>query len=457
MSLHSIRILILSHILLFLIAPQLPAQELQYAFNFQPVKLRDSELSSNEIMSLLQDSRGFIWVGTKAGLNVFDGYSYTVYKQNSKDSLSLGGDYIKYLYEDNTHKILINTNNTVDVYNPETGHFSHVDAKTDTSFIYNYNAWVHALQISDQTIYLVSSDELFIYDPSTEIASELDVLRKINYNARIFGDYVVCTEDSLGTIWISTTLQIAGYNHLSKSTYYINFENDTNLKGGGITNIYCRGSNKLGIFTSENHYIYNITTKELIPEICYNLPPEVSGYNELRMLKQDENNVVWFTSTMESRLILFDPAIQTFTDKLITNDNGQGFGQIRGIFKDRQNIWWMGTPNDGLLFSYSNNLNTFKYILSYAEGAKSINHNSVRAITKAMDGSIWIGTDGGGLNVYDPYSNTMKIYKHDPEDSTSLASNSILTIYQDYYGRILLNFTEFRFPISPCVNRIMSS
>ncbi len=438
MNLRIILSIILLNLLLGLIPFLLKAQQIQYEFNFQPVKLRDSELSSKEIMCLLQDSRGFIWIGTKAGLNVFDGYSYTVYKQDSKDSLSLGGDYIKSVFEDNTNKILLNTNNTVDIYDPTTGHFSHVGSKADELITLNNIGWVHAFQVADKTIYLVSENELYIYDPITETATQQNVLRKINYDARFFGDYIVYTEDSLGTVWIPTNKQIAGYNNHTMSTYYLNFENDTNFQGDGITSIYNHSINKLGIFTSKNHFSYDITTEELVHEICYNLPSGISGYNELRVLKQDENNVVWFTSTMESRLILFDPSTQTFSDKLITNDNGQSFGQIRDIFKDRQNIWWLGTPNDGLLYSYSYNLNTFKHILSYADGSKSINHNSIRAISKAIDGTIWIGTDGGGLNVFDPYSNSMKIYSHNPDDTNSLASNSILTIYQDSYGRILL-------------------
>ncbi len=438
MNLRPALLIILLYSVLCFVPSALIAQQLQYEFDFQPVKLRDSNLSSKEVMCLLQDSRGFIWVGTKAGLNLFDGYSYRIFKQNSKDSLSLGGDYIKSVFEDNTSKIIVSTNNTVDVYDPTTGHFSHVDTKIGESLTHNSIFAVHTFQTSDKTIYFASEDELFIYNPSSEIATELDVLRKVNYDARIYGEFIYYTEDPSGTVWIPYIRQIAGYNNKKKSAYYIDFENDTNFTNDKITNIYSHSINKLGIFTTKNHYVYDITTGELINEICYNLPPGITGYDQLLVLKQDENNVVWFTSTLESRLILFDPATKTFSDKLITNESGQSYGQIREIFKDRQNIWWLGTPNDGLLFSYSDNLNTFKYILSSAEGPRSLNHNSVRAITKAMDGKLWIGTDGGGLNVYDPYSNTMKVYMHDPDDSSGIASNSILTIYQDSYGRILL-------------------
>lgn len=430
-------ILILLYISVYILPVKLYNQQLQFDFNFQPVKLRDSELSSKEVMCLMQDSRGFIWIGTKAGVNVFDGYTFTVYKQDSKDSLSLGGDYVKSIIEDNLNNIVINTNNTVDVYHQETGQFSHVSIKRGESIERNSTFAVHAFETADKTIFFTSEDELYIYNPKTEIATELVVLKKIGFEAR-YKEFIDYTEDQTGTLWIPFEKQIAGYNHSKKSTYYLDFENDTNFRDDRITNIYSYSINKLGIFSTDNHFIYDITTGELLNEICYNLPANVSGYNELQMLKKDENNIIWFTSTIESRLILFDPETFTFSDKLITNEKLQSYGQIRSIFMDHQNIWWMGTPNDGLLYSYSNNLNHFEHILSLTDGPVTINHASVRAITKAMDGTLWIGTDGGGIDVFDPYSNSKRIYMHNPDDSTSIASNSILTIYMDSYGRILL-------------------
>ena len=421
-----------------LLAFPLLGQESQIEFNFQPVKVRDSELSSKEIMCLIQDSRGFIWVGTKAGLNVFDGNTFKVFKQNSKDRHSLGGDYIKTIHEDITNKIIINTNNSIDIYDPRTNLFSRIGMKIGELIVSDSTFAIHAFQTFDKTIFLTSREELYLYDPENQLATELNVLRKIQYNAQEFGEFIHFAEDPSGTIWIPYMKKIAGFNKTTNNSYSINFENDTNFYGDRITNIYSHSANKLGIFSTDHHYIYDFTTGELTEEICYNLPSAMNGYSDLLMLQQDRNNIVWFTSTLESRLILYDPSTQTFTDQLITSENGQGYGQIRSIFQDQQKIWWMGTPNDGLFFSYAENLNTFNHILSNPNTAGGLNHTSIRAITKSMDGQLWIGTDGGGLNVYDPYSATVKIYQHIPDDTTSISSNSILTLFQDSYGRILL-------------------
>ena len=64
-------------------------------------------LVSNEVTSMLQDSKGFIWIGTDDGLHKFDGYDITVYKHNSTQKNSLAGNSIRCLFEDSQHNLWI--------------------------------------------------------------------------------------------------------------------------------------------------------------------------------------------------------------------------------------------------------------------------------------------------------------------------------------------------------------
>ena len=57
-------------------------------------------LSQSSVLCILQDSKGFLWFGTRDGLNKFDGKNFTHYRHVTKDSASLSNSIIKCLYED---------------------------------------------------------------------------------------------------------------------------------------------------------------------------------------------------------------------------------------------------------------------------------------------------------------------------------------------------------------------
>jgi len=60
----------------------------------------DEGLSYNTVFCFLQDSRGFLWIGTYDGLNKYDGYKFIVYKNSPEDSLSISDNMIHALCED---------------------------------------------------------------------------------------------------------------------------------------------------------------------------------------------------------------------------------------------------------------------------------------------------------------------------------------------------------------------
>ena len=66
-------------------------------------------LSQNSVHSILQDSKGFLWIGTKDGINRYDGYGFKHYKHNYNDTLSLSDNFIRSIYEDKQERLWIGT------------------------------------------------------------------------------------------------------------------------------------------------------------------------------------------------------------------------------------------------------------------------------------------------------------------------------------------------------------
>ncbi|MBK7407140.1 MAG: hypothetical protein IPJ40_03075 [Saprospirales bacterium] len=93
-----------------------------------PLERLSSELglSQNMITCLMQDEKGFLWVGTKDGLNRFDGYQFKVYRNNPFDSTSLSNNYVNHLLQDKQGRIWVSTYKGLNLFNPENEVFQHI-------------------------------------------------------------------------------------------------------------------------------------------------------------------------------------------------------------------------------------------------------------------------------------------------------------------------------------------
>ena len=83
---------------------------------FQHLSVQDG-LSRSYVKSIYQDSDGFLWFGTEDGLNKYDGYSFKVYKHNSRLENSLNNNNINIIYEDRQKNLWVGTRDGLNIYN----------------------------------------------------------------------------------------------------------------------------------------------------------------------------------------------------------------------------------------------------------------------------------------------------------------------------------------------------
>jgi signal transduction histidine kinase/ligand-binding sensor domain-containing protein len=122
---------------------------------------------------------------------------------------------------------------------------------------------------------------------------------------------------------------------------------------------------------------------------------------------------------------------QFYAEHLSTRD-GLSSSAVNAIIQDQKGFLWFGTEHglnryDGFRFKvYKHN----------PSDSTSLSHNFIWSLTEDDDGIIWIATDGGGINRFDPVTETFIHYYHDPDDSTSPGSNSIQYIFVDSYNDV---------------------
>ncbi len=112
---------------------------------------------------------------------------------------------------------------------------------------------------------------------------------------------------------------------------------------------------------------------------------------------------------------------------------------IAALFKDRNNTLWIGTLWDGLI-QFEPISGTVRYFRHDPKNPNSLSHNAVSSICEDDSGYLWIGTghvviqSGGGLNQFDRRTETFRHYKNDPDDPSSLCSNIISCLEIDQEG-----------------------
>ena len=82
-------------------------------------------LSQSSVWSIMQDSLGFMWFGTDRGLNKFDGYTFTAYSSDEKNTRSISDNFVRALYLDSKSTLWVGTQNgALHTFHPETESFN---------------------------------------------------------------------------------------------------------------------------------------------------------------------------------------------------------------------------------------------------------------------------------------------------------------------------------------------
>jgi len=116
----------------------------------------------------------------------------------------------------------------------------------------------------------------------------------------------------------------------------------------------------------------------------------------------------------------------------VSVEQGLSHGSVRDIMQDRQGFIWIATE-DGLNRYDGVNLKVFRHEHGSANSLSSSNFGK---LIQDRSGMIWYGTWGGGLNRYNPLTDTFTHFRYDPDDSTSISQDRTEALYEDRFGDI---------------------
>jgi len=426
----------------------------------------ENGLSNNTVFCSIQDQKGFIWLGTKDGVNRFDGISFKVFRHNPADSNSLGNDFVVSLYETPDSVLLAGTQFGVYRFDEATEGFTLIrgtdfsDVRDITSdnhhniyfvvglHLYRYNERTDSVAVPvdtdnslvsavcngpDGTIWAATPEgKLRRYPPGSSHFTEYDLFGHSPAPTSKWVEEIYDTGQ--GIVLAGTTNQGIKAFHTTDTTY-----RDIITYNPDRTEIYCRdfihyAGDEYWMATESGIYIYNIkdgTYRNLRKN--YSDPYSISD-NAVYSLCKDREGGLWAGTYFGG--VNYYPHQYTSFQKFFPDNSPHTISgnAVREITGDAYGHLWIGTEDKGL---DKLDLQTGKITTYLPTGSsQSISNTNIHALL-AVGRELWIGTFEHGLDVMDIPSGRIIRHYTSGGPATSFRGNFVITLYQTRAGEIL--------------------
>ncbi len=436
-------------------------------------------LSQNTVLSILQDRNGFMWFGTKDGLNRFDGNNVKIFKNEVENPFSLGNNTVWSLLELPDGTIWVGTEKGIFVFNPETEWF--IPFRMMTPSGERIDHWVTDMRRDKNGNIWIAAGRIFCYVSSTgqlTVSKSLDsqvwdlnidnndvwvstFLSGIhNYNIRDLYPGVQTQQvyrTAANTELMSVTI---GYNnsHLLIGTFNEGLK-IMDKRTGVITSyplnvneekeLYVRdighfSDGNIWIGTQSGLYIHNPVANKTT-HLYHNLnDPYSLSDNAIYSLYEDREGGVW-VGTYFGGVCYYPKNYVCFKkDYPISNENSIIGERVSGICEDESGHIWIGTEDAGLC-----RLDPYTYLFEYFPAGKhgdGLSYENVHDVVSDGD-QLWVGTFSHGINVYNLKTKSWKYY-YRGQGPGSIDNNDVFALYKDRKGNIWVGTSSSAFLFS---------
>ncbi len=369
-------------------------QNLNYSFRHIT---QANGLLHNQVLSIAQDSKGFIWIATHNGLQRYDGSGFIYYPEmlsNPAEEITNGAE----IYADNKNNLLwISKNTSIEKMIQGENRFTLYDAGqllNDTSFHFT------AYKGDNNDDWMLGNNAVYFRNGTTN---------KSNFLGNIFrpdahrSSYIF-TDSVNKQTWVAMLGRVFLFDEKTKKVY------------------------------TEDTVMHPLLKHSLFSE----------GKYASRFVMVDSRSNIWVT-TWGDRLYRYDPLTKKISTYFLSDVKSIQEGKkvtpagllINAVFEDNHNNIWVATENTGLL-RYNTEKDNFDYCIVEEKNSESIQYNYIILnIFQDREENIWIGTDKG-INIFNPYTQYFKSIRHDENNSLSMPKNEITSFIQTTSGDILI-------------------
>jgi signal transduction histidine kinase/ligand-binding sensor domain-containing protein/CheY-like chemotaxis protein len=444
---------------------------------FEHLTMRDG-LSQSTVMSMLQDSRGYLWLATESGLNRYDGYSIREYRRERGNAQGLANDYIWKIAEDargdlwlatmgggiarwdratdrfqqfrhdpkDSHSLSSDSIRTLliddrglvwagtvrsglNVLDPRTGRARRFLPRAGDSRSLPADSVFALYQDRAGHIWVGTDAGLSRYEPATDDFSHFGT-----GSGAAFSDVRVRAihEDHAGALWIGT--REGGLNRFDPGTGRItHFRHDPNdpgsLSNDRVLAIFEDDAQRLWVGTAKGLNLFDRRSGRFVRYMHDSESPFSLSDDDIWSLYQDRGGVLW-VGTRAGGASHWQPSTWTlghYRSPLIHNTTVNAFAD------DGKGVVWVGT-SDGLVEIDTPTRQERRYDHS-SKAPLRLPNDRVMTLLYDRGGALWVGTMEDGLAQYDAATrSTIRSYRHVAEDPTTIPANGIMSLYEDRRG-----------------------
>ena len=405
-----------------------------------------NSIVSNGTYHLYEDKSGTLWLGIIGeGMEKFDRESetFTHYGNDPDDIYSLSSNAVNIIYEDSEGNLWVGTSNGLNRFDRETGKSVRYFNEPGNPNSLIYNVIQEIIEDHSGNLWIATTGGLSKFNYKKDIWKNYvnvpDIPNSLSHN-----NIVVVFEDKKGRIWAGS--RWGGLNLFDpKSDGFIHYFSDPNNPESissdyivsmnedktGILWIGCwiSGLNKLDLYSNKFKHYKNIRG---------NL--NSLSNNWVWCLFNDSKGILWI-GTRGGGLNRFDPETGTFNSFVFNpaDPNSISDNSVGCIFEDSHDNLWIGAGN-GILNRLNRATNKFeRFYLERENNSNTVNGSIMSMVEDSSN--LWIATYRGGLikldlNSINENEVSFKRYLHNPNDSTSLNLNRINRLYLDSFGSL---------------------
>ncbi|MGY6649718.1 hybrid sensor histidine kinase/response regulator transcription factor [Wenyingzhuangia sp. IMCC45574] len=370
----------------------------QNAVSFDRLTTR-AGLSQNDVNSIFQDKKGFMWFGTHDGLNRYDGYKFTVFTPDLSDDSSINSNLIWKVIGDKKGDLWIATTGSgVNFFDSSTERFHHFVHDDNDEFSISNNHVSSILIDKGNKLWVATSKGIDMLDLNRPIDEAK--FRHINLKKnKIFdaqkGIHINSIfEDSNKQIWVTSVKGIYKLEHRKNGDMYFQYYNQFM----GIPTVAVRSiaEDPFGnlVIGTHNH-IYLVSKRD------FGKQRKAFYWGNFNDIKIDDKYIWCATNGGLLQFKLQGEASKPILINHYKYDpnkiDGISSNSIRSLYIDDTGILWVGTYGAGIN-KYDPHRKQFQHIQKTATKG-SISSNKIRSLFEDSNGYLWFGTEIGGLDV----------------------------------------------------------